>query len=161
MKRFAGTVVALTLASIVGGSPARALEPGDFADPRTITIDTPHRFGDLQSRLEAAVQGNGFFVVTRASASAGAAARGVAIPGNLVIGVYRNDYAVRMLDASVAAGMEAPLRFYITENADGTASLSYRPPTRVFAPYGEPVLDAMAAELDPVWAKIAADAAAP
>ena len=34
--------------------------------------------------------------------------------------VFRNDYAVRMLQASVPAGIEAPLRLYVTENADGT-----------------------------------------
>ena len=68
-------------------------------------------------------------MVTRASASAGAKGRGITIPGNLVIGVYRNDFAVRMLKASVPAGIEAPLRFYLTENADKTATLTYRLPT--------------------------------
>ena len=80
------------------------------------------------------------------------------IPGNMVVGVYRPDFAVRMLDASVAAGIEAPLRFYITENADGTATLTYRKPSAVFAPYGVPALDEMAKELDAIFAKIAADA---
>lgn len=40
------------------------------------------------------------FVVTRACASCGAAQRGITIPGNTVIGVFRNDFAVRMLEAS-------------------------------------------------------------
>jgi uncharacterized protein (DUF302 family) len=152
---------ALVCAFVGAATSASALEPSDFADPQTVVIDTPHRFDVLRDRLEAAVTANGFVVVTRASASAGAAQRGVTIPGNLVVGVYRNDYAVRMLAASIAAGIEAPLRFYVTENADGTATLSYRPPTRVFAPYNSSALTAMAGELDPVWAKIAADAAAP
>ncbi len=90
--------------------------------------------------------------------AAGAASRGVTIPGNLVVGVFRNDYAVRMLEASVPAGIEAPLRFYVTENPDGTASLTYREPTAVFAPYGVSELDAMAAELDPIWQRIAEQA---
>lgn len=140
---------------------ALALEPDDFADPRTVIINTPHAFAALQTKLEKAVAANGFFVVTRASASAGAAGRGLTIAGNLVIGVYRNDYAVRMLEASVASGIEAPLRFYITGNDDGTATLSYRPPTRVFAPYAVPALTVMAGELDPIWARIAATATAP
>ena len=98
-------------------------------------------------------------VVTRASASAGAAGRGVKIPGNMVVGVYRNDFAVRMLEASVPAGIEAPIRFYLTENADGTATLSYRAPSVVFAPYkGGDKLKALAGELDGIFAKIAADA---
>ena len=45
------------------------------------------------------------FMVTAASASAGAKRRGVTVPGNLVRGVYRNDFAVRMLKASVASGI--------------------------------------------------------
>ena len=44
------------------------------------------------------------------------------------------------------------------ENADGTASLTYREPTAIFAPYGVPELDAMAAELDPIWQRIAEEA---
>ena len=94
------------------------------------------------------------YVVTSASASAGAKHRGIKIPGNLVLGVYRNDFAVRMLKASVPSGIEAPLRFYVTENADGTATLTYRKPSAIFGVYGSSELDAMAKELDELWAKI-------
>lgn len=128
--------------------------------PGTVVIDSPHSFEELRNRVEEAVEANDFVVVTRASASAGAEARGVSIPGNLVVGVFRNDYAVRMLEASVPAGIEAPLRFYVTENDDDTATLSYREPTAVFAPYGVPALDAMAAELDPIWQRISEQATA-
>jgi uncharacterized protein (DUF302 family) len=75
----------------------------------------------------------------------------------MVVGVYRNDFAVRMLEASVPAGIEAPIRFYMTENPDGTASLTYRMPSAVFAPYESADLDAMAAELDEIWQRIVAD----
>jgi uncharacterized protein (DUF302 family) len=124
----------------------------------TVTLESSRSFEELRSRLEEAVEANEFAVVTRASASAGAESRGVSIPGNLVVGVFRNDYAVRMLQASVPAGIEAPLRFYVTENDDGTASLTYREPTAIFAPYGVPELDAMAAELDSIWQRIAKEA---
>ena len=126
--------------------------------PCTVSLESSHSFQDLSGRLEEAVTANDFAVVTRASASAGAAARGISIPGNLVIGVFRNDYAVRMLEASVPAGIEAPLRFYLTENPDGTATLTYRKPSAIFAPYGVPALEAMAAELDPIWQQIAEQA---
>lgn len=122
--------------------------------PAVQTIKTQTDFEALWERLEAAVKANGMFVVTRASASRGAAGRGIKIPGNLVIGVYRNDFAVRMLEASIPAGIEAPLRFYVTENADGTASLTYRKPSAVFAPYGSAALDKLASELDAIWEKI-------
>jgi uncharacterized protein (DUF302 family) len=72
--------------------------------------------------------------------------------------VFRNDFAARMLEASVPAGFEAPLRLYVTEGADGNATLSYRLPSDVFRPYGSGQLDAMAAELDPIVEKIATTA---
>jgi uncharacterized protein (DUF302 family) len=122
-------------------------------------LPTKHSFPELVAKLDAAVQAANMGLVTRASASGGAAGRGVKIPGNMVVGVYRNDFAVRMLEASVPAGIEAPIRFYVTENTDGTATLSYRAPSVVFAPYkGGDKLKALAKELDGIFARIAADA---
>ena len=149
-----GSIMLMALAA----APLEALEAGDFPTPGYHVIDTAHGFGALVKRLNAAITGNGMFAVTRASASAGAAGRGLAIPGNMIIGVYRNDFALRMLEASIPAGIEAPLIFYVTENSDGTATLSYRAPSATFAPYGSAALDKMAAELDTLFAKIAADA---
>lgn len=79
----------------------------------------------------------------------------------MVIGVFAPRFAVRMLRASVPAGIEAPLRFYITENADGTATLTYRTPSSTFAPYGDAALDNMAKELDAIFADIAGEVAKP
>ncbi len=136
---------------------ATAPAAGDTVLPGTEIRKTKFSFQDLRNRLDAAIEKNKVYVVSRASASAGAKHRGIEIPGNMVVGVYRNDFAVRMLAASVAAGVEAPLRFYLTENADGTATLSYRKPSAVFGPYGSKPLDELAKELDVLWAKIAAD----
>ncbi|MBI4757132.1 MAG: DUF302 domain-containing protein [Betaproteobacteria bacterium] len=126
--------------------------------PGTRVVRSPHAFNVLTQRLERAVEANGMGLVAQASASRGAHARGVKIPGNAVLMVFRNDYAVRMLAASVAAGIEAPLRLYVTEDGDGTASLTYRTPSAVFAPYGSRELDAMAKELDPIFEKIVSEA---
>lgn len=127
--------------------------------PGTVTVKTRLGFDALVSRVEKAVAANKMGLVAQASASRGAAARGVKIPGNAVLMVFRNDYAVRMLEASVPAGIEAPLRLYVTENPDGTASITYRLPSAVFAPYGSGELDRMASELDAVFRKIVHDAA--
>ena len=108
---------------------------------------------------EKGVADNKVGLVAQASASRGAAARGVKIPGNAVLMVFRNDYAVRMLAASVPAGIEAPLRIYVTENPDGSTTLTYRKPSAVFAPYGSADLERMARELDPILDKIVKDAA--
>ena len=147
---------ALLMLAVVA-APAGAENPTPYAG--TNIIETSHSYADLVARLDAAVTANKMRLVTRASATGGAAKMlNKTIPGNVVVGVSQPDFAVRMLEASVAAGIEAPLRFYITEDADGTATLTYREPSAVFAPYEVPALDAMARELDPIFAKIAKEA---
>ena len=125
--------------------------------------DTGQGYRELLDSLKAAIKAEGMYLVTQAGPTAAAARRGITIPGNRVLGVYRNDYAVRALAASTAAMIEAPIRFYVTENEDGTATLSYRTPGAVFAPYpdeGGAELRAIAAELDAIFASIAARAVA-
>ncbi len=154
MRRAIATIMfALMLAA---GAAARAQPAFPFPDARVET--TRFGFTELAQRLERAIEASGMRLVARASASVGAAERGLTIPGNAVIMVFRNDFAVRMLEANLAAGFEAPLRYYLTANADGTATLSWRPPSAVFAPYRSAALDVLAAELDPIFARIAADA---
>ena len=113
---------------------------------------TSHTYADLIARVDAAAKANKIGVVTRASATAGAKkVLDKTIAGNMVVGLYHPRFAVRMLDASIAAGIEAPIRVYLTENADGTSTLSYKKPSHVFAPYmdeGGEALKALAAELD-------------
>ncbi len=140
---------------ILSSGPVRA----DDASPTgTRVLPSGHSFETLVARVEAAIEHHKMGLVAQASASRGAAARGVEIPGNAVLMVFRNDFAVRMLRASIAAGIEAPLRLYVTENADATASLRYRTPSAVFAPYRNSKLDELAAELDPIFDGIARDA---
>ncbi len=120
-------------------------------------VVTGYSYPELWERLKVTIKENEMGLVTTASASGGAANQGITIPGNRVVGVYRNDFARRMLDASIAAGIEAPIRFYLTENPDGTATLSYKTPSHVFAPYmeeGGPELKALAEELDQIFATI-------
>jgi uncharacterized protein (DUF302 family) len=131
----------------------------DHPYPGTNVVRTEYRFDQLLGRLERAIADHKMGLVAQASASRGAAARGVKIPGNAVLMVFHNDYAVRMLKASVPAGIEAPLRLYVTENPDGTASITYRLPSAVFAPYGSGELDRMAQELDVILRNIVHDAA--
>ena len=153
-------VLALPIAVIVAGTPAMAQK--STPDPGTKIIKTSHGYATLIQRLEKAVKKNKMGLVSRASATAGAKrVLGLTIPVNMVIGVYHPRFAVRMLKASVPAGIEAPIRFYITENADKTATLRYRTPSSIFAPYGSTALDAMARELDGIFAAIARNAASP
>lgn len=126
--------------------------------------ETGLAYAELLARLKRAVEAEDMFVVTEAGPTEAAKSRGVEIPGNRVVGVFRNDFAVRALRASTAAMIEAPIRFYVTEDKDGTATLSYKLPSFVFAPYmaeGGDELRAVAQELDAIFAAIAARAVAP
>ncbi|MBT6117561.1 MAG: DUF302 domain-containing protein [Rhodospirillaceae bacterium] len=155
---FRSTLLALAACFALTGPVAAADWPQ--SGMREHATELPFR--TLWDRLEAAIEANGMGIVARASATAGAKALGIEIPGNAVVMVFRADYAVRMLKASVPAGIEAPLRFYLTEDpASGRATLTYRLPSQVFAPYGSTDLDIMAKELDGVFETIAAQAIAP
>lgn len=122
--------------------------------PGTKVIKTDHSYKALVDRLMGAIKANKMGIVARASATNGAKSIGVKIAGNMVIMVFRPDFAVRMLKASVPAGIEAPLRWYVTEGTDGRATLTYRTPTAVFAPYKNSELAAMARELDAIFSRI-------
>ena len=121
-------------------------------------IETGQPFPAYVDKLKKAVRGNGMGIVAHACATCGAKAIGVTIPGNHVVMIFHPKFAVRMLKASVAAGIEAPIRLYVTEKGDGTARLTYRLPSHTFGAYAVPALDAMAKELDGIVAKIVADA---
>ncbi|MBL4720458.1 MAG: DUF302 domain-containing protein [Alphaproteobacteria bacterium] len=137
-------------------TPARADTAAPY--PGTVTFESKKPFKTLVDDLKKAIGANKMGLVAQACADCGARSIGKTIPGNRVIMAFNPHFAVRMLNANLAAGIEAPIRFYITENADGSAALTYRTPTSVFAPYKTPTLDVMARELDPIFEKIAADA---
>ena len=122
---------------------------------------TDKPYAQLIDDVKAAVKANKFGVVTQAGPTGAAKKRGITIPGNRVIGVFNNVYAVRVLELSTAAMIEAPIRMYVTETSNGTATLSYKLPSAVFAPYISEAgteLETIAAELDAHFAKIAAAA---
>jgi uncharacterized protein (DUF302 family) len=145
-------IAILSMLPIIANSQSINPREGWFVFP------TQYSFKELVNRTRAAVKIAPIAIVSQASASSGAHNQGFEIPGNRVIGIYRNDYARRMLAASVAAGVEAPIRLYLTENEDETATLSYKTPSSVFAPYmdeGGEDLQTLAVELDAIFLGIA------
>ena len=138
---------AVAVTAALGVSPA-------LAQDGRITAVSRAPFPKVAEALEKAVAGHKMALVCHANAQKGAAGRGVTIRGNQVLMVFRNDIAVRLLAADPQAGFEAPIRIYVYENADGTATVSYVPPSAVFAPYKHPEVKAVAAELDPIFKAI-------
>ncbi|MCI5098343.1 MAG: DUF302 domain-containing protein [Rhodobacteraceae bacterium] len=152
-------VIKLLSLFALSAAPALAadLQPRDG----WVVQDSAKSHAQLATDLRKAVKDNGLIVVTQAGPTKAAARRGITIPGNLVVGVFNNDYAVRVLELSTAAMIEAPIRFYVTEDADGSATLSYKTPSHVFAPYvtgADTALSDIARELDDRFARISQDA---
>ncbi|UWQ93980.1 DUF302 domain-containing protein [Rhodobacteraceae bacterium M385] len=156
--------LAILFLSLPLSLPVSAQEVADITpQPGWEVHATAHDFATLTERTRAAVSDNGLGVVTRAGPTGAAANRGVTIPGNMVIGAFNNAFAVRILRLSTPAMIHAPIRLYVTENGDGTATLSYIRPSHLFAPYidtADPDLAVAARELDVIFAAIAAQAAA-
>lgn len=126
-----------------------------------VVIATQKPYSALVDAVKSAAKANGMGVVTQAGPTQAAKSRGITIPGNRVIGLFNNDFAVKVLAQSTAAMIEAPIRMYVTENADGTATLSYKTPGLVFAPYldeGGAALADLSSELDERFAIIATEA---
>jgi uncharacterized protein (DUF302 family) len=151
LNSFAG-MVALVAGCALTGPPAWAHDP-----LQRERIVSRYDFAMTVARLEAAVAQNKLGLVSRANAQNGARSLGAAIPGNQVWGLFAPRYGVRMLNASVDAGIEAPIRLYIVESPNGPTRVSYLKPSAVFAPYHSPELDALAVELDRLFERIVAE----
>lgn len=136
----------------------------DWPDQGWTVIAAEKDYATLLDDLREAVEEAGMAVVTEAGPTEAAAQRGETIPGNRVVGVFRNDFAVTIIRESVPAMVEAPLRFYVTEDDADSATLSWKHPSDVFAPYiteHTPDLANAAQELDVIFQRIGDNAVAP
>lgn len=143
---------AVLLVLLCAAVPARAENPMPYSGTEVVDVEMP--FDAFVDKLKAAIKANKMGIVAEACAHCGAkAVLDKTIAKNRVIMIYHPRFAVRMLEASVASGIEAPIRLYVTEEATGTR-LTYRRPSSVFAPYEVKALDDMATELDAIFAAI-------
>lgn len=147
-------LLVLLLALAIPGLSILGLAPPALAENRTpysgtVTVETEEPFMPYVAALREAIPANGFNIVGLACANC--AIQGTfkeIVPGNRVFLFFRPDYARRMLRASPAAGIEAPIRLYVTEESDGSALVTYRLPSHVFGAYEVEDLTAMGRELD-------------
>lgn len=144
LRGMTGALVALAL--FVAAFPAAAEVEKPYSG--TVTVETGKPFAPFVKSLSAAVKQHGFNMVGLACATCAARSLGVTVPGNRVFLFFKPAYAVRMLEASTAAGIEAPIRLYVTETPAGKAHVTYRLPSHVFGAYKVPALDKLGAELD-------------
>jgi uncharacterized protein (DUF302 family) len=155
MTRYLHALALVVLCSAFGAPSSATAQDG------RITMKSTAPFGRVAEALERAITDEKMGLVCHANAQRAAAGRGVAIKGNQVLMVFRNDFAVRLLAADPVAGFEAPIRIYVYENADGTATVSYLPPSAIFASYRHPEVQAVARELDPIFKAIVDRGVAP
>jgi uncharacterized protein (DUF302 family) len=156
-SRLTGLILLLVL--MVGSiAPLRAENPTPYSGTRVIGTGKP--FLPFVEALKTSITDNNFVIVGLACANCAIKAKfGEEIPGNRVFLIFRPDFARRMLAASTAAGIEAPIRIYVTEATEGTATVTYRLPSHVFGAYDVPALTELGGELDVLVDKVLADAA--
>lgn len=152
-------ILACCFALLLASTPARAENPAPY--PGTVTLETGKPFAAFVAAFAKAIEANGFNVIGIACADCGIKkAFKETVPGNRVFLFFKPAYARRMLAASLAAGIEAPIRVYATQAPDGSARVTYRLPSAVFGAYEVPALAELGRELDVDVARILTDAKA-
>ena len=106
-------------------------------------------------KLLAAVAAYPMGLVAHANGQANCAQKGLTVPADQILEIFRPDYAVKVWAADKAAGIDIPLRIHLYE-ADGKNWVAYRPAADVFKPYANAQLDAIAAALDAIFAQLLA-----
>lgn len=94
-------------------------------------------------------------LVSHINGQANCAKRGVNVPSDQILEIFRPDFAVRVWQAEKAAGIEIPLRVHVYD-AGGHTVVAFRTPGEVFAPYANSALNKIADELAPIFDTILA-----
>lgn len=106
-------------------------------------------------KLVAAIAAYPMGLVAHANGQANCASKGLRVPADQVLEVFRPDYAVKVWAADKAAGIDIPLRIHLYE-ADDRTWVAHRPASQVFRPYGNPQLDVLGGELDAIFNQLLA-----
>ncbi len=110
---------------------------------------------EAAEKLIAAIAAYPMGLVAHANGQANCAKKGITVPADQVLEVFRPDYAVKVWKAEKAAGIDIPLRIHLYE-ADGRTWIAYRPAAEVFKPYSNPQLDVLGSELDVIFNQLLA-----
>lgn len=110
---------------------------------------------EAAQKLIAAIAAYPMGLVAHADGQANCAKKGISVPADQVLEVFRPDYAVKVWAADKTAGIDIPLRIHLYE-ADGRTWVAHHPASDVFRPYVNPQLDALGSELDAVFNQLLA-----
>ena len=106
-------------------------------------------------KLIAAIAAYPMGLVAHANGQANCAKKGMTVPADQVLEIFRPDYAVKVWAADKSAGIDIPLRIHLYE-AGGKTWVAHRPASEVFKPYVNPQLDALGGELDVIFNQLLA-----
>lgn len=153
-------IIATALVLVFGfelAGAAQAENPTPHSGTLTIRPGVP--FSKYIPALRGSIEQNNMVLIGMACASCGARSLGITIPGNRVFMFFNRYFAMRLLKVSTAAGIEAPVRLYVTEvGPDGEAEVTYRKPSHILQEYNNPGLRTVGLHLDQAIEKILADA---
>ena len=115
----------------------------------TVNLDVDNTVAKLSEAIQAVPMG----LVAHINGQANAAKRGLTVPADQILEVFRPDFAIRVWQADKRAGIDIPLRIHVYE-AEGKTYVAMRSPVDVFAPYGNAGLDKLAIELTAIFDNI-------
>ncbi len=118
----------------------------------TVKLDTDKAAELLIEAITAFPMG----LVAHINGQANCAKRGLQVPADQILEVFRPDFAVRVWKAEKSAGIDIPLRIHLYDAGGGSTMVAFRTAQEVFAPYGNPELDAFGAELDGIFTELLA-----
>jgi len=110
---------------------------------------------EAAEKLTAAIAAYPMGLVAHINGQANCAKKGVTVPADQILEVFRPDYAVKVWAAEKSAGFDIPLRIHLYE-ANGRTWVAHRPASTVFQPYANPALDALGGELDAIFNQLLA-----
>lgn len=110
---------------------------------------------EAADKLIAAIAAYPMGLVAHANGQANCAKKGIDVPADQVLEVFRPDFAVKVWQAEKGAGIDIPLRIHLYE-ADARTWVAYRPAVEVFKPYANSRLDALGGELDLIFNQLLA-----
>jgi len=112
----------------------------------TIKLDTEQAAQILIAAAAAYPMG----LVAHINGQANCAKRGIQVPADQILEIFRPDFAVRVWKAEKQAGFDIPLRIHLYDS-DGKTKVAFRTAQEIFAPYGNQELNRIAGELDEIF----------
>lgn len=110
---------------------------------------------EAAEKLTAAIAAYPMGLVAHINGQANCARKGITVPADQILEVFRPDYAVKVWAVEKAAGFDIPLRIHLYE-ANGRTWVAYRPAIEIFQAYLNPQLDVLGSELDAIFNQLLA-----